>query len=247
MVPLNSNSAMWWACLGVLMEFCSHNVNNCKINGRVMSEIKGRKLASKGGAIRAKNKIRILQAAEIEFSKHGFRGTSIQAIADSVELPKANILYYFKSKTGLYKALLTDILEMWNQGFSVDVTDQEPAEVIRRYIVEKMRYSRTHPLRSKIFAMEIIQGAPLIRDAIEQPMVEWSKEKVSVIQHWIDKGQLRKIDPIYLLFLIWGTTQFYADFDSEISLIKGGALTDQEFADAETFIVETILKGLDLI
>lgn len=200
----------------------------------------------KGGSIRAKNRQRILYAAEQEFAKYGFKGTSVQAIADSVELPKANILYYFKSKTGLYKALLTDILEMWNQGFSVETNQQAPDEVIRRYIIEKMRYSRTHPMRSKIFAMEIIQGAPIIRDAIEQPMVVWSKSKVNVIQTWIDEGLIPKVNPLYLLFLIWGTTQFYADFDSEIELINGRSLDDKEFIEAGNFTVNIVLKGLGL-
>ncbi len=212
-----------------------------------MSDIANEESAEgKGGSIRAKNRQRILYAAEQEFAKYGFKGTSVQAIADSVELPKANILYYFKSKTGLYKALLTDILDMWNQGFSVEANQQAPDEVIRRYIVEKMRYSRTHPMRSKIFAMEIIQGAPIIRDAIEQPMVAWSKSKVNVIQTWIDEGLIPKINPLYLLFLIWGTTQFYADFDSEIELINGRSLDDEEFIEAGNFTVNIVLKGLGL-
>ncbi|MFC1236314.1 TetR/AcrR family transcriptional regulator [Vibrio sp. F74] len=212
-----------------------------------MSDIANEESAEgKGGSIRAKNRQRILYAAEQEFAKYGFKGTSVQAIADSVELPKANILYYFKSKTGLYKALLTDILDMWNQGFSVEVNQQAPDEVIRRYIVEKMRYSRTHPMRSKIFAMEIIQGAPIIRDAIEQPMVAWSKSKVNVIQTWIDEGLIPTINPLYLLFLIWGTTQFYADFDSEIELINGCPLDDEEFIEAGDFTVNIVLKGLGL-
>lgn len=212
-----------------------------------MSDVKnGEHAVEKGGAIRARNRQRILHAAEQEFAKYGYKGTSVQAIADSVELPKANILYYFKSKTGLYKALLTDILEMWNQGFSIESSNHAPDEVIRHYIIEKMRYSRTHPMRSKIFAMEIIQGAPNIRDAIEQPMVAWSKSKVNVIHEWIDAGLIPNINPLYLLFLIWGTTQFYADFDSEIELIKGRPLSDKEFLDAESFTVDIVLKGLNL-
>lgn len=212
-----------------------------------MSDVEnGEHAVEKGGAIRARNRQRILHAAEQEFAKYGYKGTSVQAIADSVELPKANILYYFKSKTGLYKALLTDILDMWNQGFAIESSNHAPDEVIRRYIIEKMRYSRTHPMRSKIFAMEIIQGAPNIRDAIEQPMVAWSKSKVNVIHEWIDAGLIPSINPLYLLFLIWGTTQFYADFDSEIELIKGRPLSDEEFLDAESFTVDIVLKGLNL-
>jgi AcrR family transcriptional regulator len=199
-----------------------------------------------GGAIRAQNSRKILAAAEIEFAKHGFKGTSIQAIADRVQLPKANILYYFKSKTGLYQALLKEILDMWNQGFSEHAAEHPPCEVLSRYIVEKMRYSRSHPQRSKIFAMEIIQGAPIIKEAIQLPMVGWANSKANVIQQWADKGLIPAVEPLYILFLIWGATQFYADFDTEIGLIKNGPLSDEEYRQAEMFIVNTILTGLGL-
>lgn len=202
--------------------------------------------SAQAGAIRQRNQNLILSAAAQEFAKHGFKGTSLQAIADRVNLPKANILYYFKSKTGLYKALLNEIMEMWNQSFSDQNGSLEPKDVIGNYIREKMRYSRSHPMESKIFAMEIIQGAPVVADILEQPMVNWSKEKSGVIQQWISEGKLRPIEPLYLLFMIWGTTQFYADFDTEISLLKGRKLTEQEFLEAEQFTVETVLRGLGL-
>lgn len=202
--------------------------------------------STQSGAIRKKNQTLILSAAAEEFAKHGFKGTTVQAIADRVDLPKANILYYFKSKTGLYKALLGEIMDMWNEGFSDKNGRQEPAEVIGNYIREKMRYSRSHPLESKIFAMEIIQGAPIIRDILERPMIAWSKEKTGVIQGWVDAGKLPAIEPLYLMFMIWGTTQFYADFDTEIGLLKGRQLNDEEYTQAQEFTVQTVLKGLGL-
>lgn len=198
------------------------------------------------GEIRRRNETLILQAAADEFVKHGYRGTSVQAIADRVHLPKANILYYFKSKTGLYKALLRDILTLWNEGFSEEAVHMSPHEVLRNYIVGKMRYSRTHPQESKIFAQEIIQGAPIIGDEIEVPVVQWAEGKATVIQAWIDQGLIRPIDPLYLLFMIWGSTQFYSDFDTEIHLIKGAPMSENEFEAAQDFIVETIIRGISV-
>ncbi|MBD0786629.1 TetR family transcriptional regulator C-terminal domain-containing protein [Vibrio sp. Y2-5] len=196
------------------------------------------------GEIRRRNETLILQAAADEFVKHGYKGTSVQAIADRVNLPKANILYYFKSKTGLYKALLKDILDLWNEGFSEDAANMPPETVLRNYIVGKMRYSRTHPQESKIFAQEIIQGAPNIRDEIQFPVVEWATGKSSVIQTWVDKGLILPVEPLYLLFLIWSSTQFYADFDTEIELIKGAPMSESEFEDAQNFLVNIIIRGL---
>ncbi len=202
--------------------------------------------ASSAGEIRRRNQTVILQAAADEFVKNGYKGTSVQAIADRVNLPKSNILYYFKSKSGLYKALLEDILQMWNEGFSEHAASQKPEQVLRQYIVGKMRYSRSHPQESKIFAQEIIQGAPIIRDAIQNPVVHWTTGKASVIQAWIAQGLIRPIDPLHLLFLIWGATQFYADFDTEIRLIKGKPMSDDEFEHAQEFMVEMVLRGLGI-
>ncbi|MGV1720845.1 TetR family transcriptional regulator C-terminal domain-containing protein [Vibrio furnissii] len=196
------------------------------------------------GEIRRRNQELILQAAADEFVKHGYKGTSVQAIADRVNLPKANILYYFKSKTGLYKALLQDILTLWNEGFSESAIDSSPQAVLRNYIVGKMRYSRTHPQESKIFAQEIIQGAPVIRDEIQFPVVNWAAGKASVINAWVEQGLIRPVDPLHLLFLIWGATQFYADFDTEIQLIKGAPMSEEEFEQAQQFLVDVILCGL---
>ncbi|EPT8451361.1 TetR family transcriptional regulator C-terminal domain-containing protein [Vibrio fluvialis] len=204
----------------------------------------GQQKRSISGEIRRRNQELILQAAADEFVKHGYKGTSVQAIADRVNLPKANILYYFKSKTGLYKALLQDILTLWNEGFSESAIDSSPQAVLRNYIVGKMRYSRTHPQESKIFAQEIIQGAPVIRDEIQFPVVNWAAGKASVINEWVEQGLIRPVDPLHLLFLIWGATQFYADFDTEIQLIKGAPMSEEEFEQAQQFLVDMILRGL---
>jgi AcrR family transcriptional regulator len=198
------------------------------------------------GEIRKRNEQRILRAAADEFVKNGYKGTSVQAIADQVELPKANILYYFKSKKGLYLAVLEEILNLWNKGFSDDAATRSPADVIEQYIVGKMHYSRTHPKESKIFALELIHGGQNITDASELPMVKWTEGKRNIIQAWIEKGLIRPIEPLYLLFLIWGTTQFYADYDSEIHMIKGRPLTDSEFEEATQFVVDVVFAGLGL-
>lgn len=198
------------------------------------------------GAIRQRNEALILSAAAEEFVKSGYKGTSVQSIADAVDLPKANILYYFKSKKGLYHAVLKEILDLWNEGFSDDALEIGPGKVLANYIRGKMHYSRTNPKQSKIFALELINGAHNIQDAMELPMVSWTEGKVDIIQAWVERGELKPIDPLYLLFMIWGTTQFYADCDAEIALIKGRPLTDDEFESATEFVVETTLRGLGL-
>ena len=103
--------------------------------------------------IRQKNEQAILQAAEDEFARHGYKGTSMNTIAASAGLPKANLHYYFTNKLGLYVAVLSNILELWDSTFNALTAEDDPAVALTRYIRTKMEFSRRHPQASRIFAM----------------------------------------------------------------------------------------------
>lgn len=201
----------------------------------------------KAGRIRQQNEAVILEAAEIEFAQHGFKGTSLNAIAERAGLPKSNILYYFQNKVGLYGAVLSDILDMWNQSFNDTTAEDDPYETFNSYIRSKIRYSRSHPLASKIFAIEIIQGAPHLKKFLAQELHDWIKGRADVIQSWIDAGKMDAVDPRHLLFLIWGGTQHYADFGTQVEwALDRPELTEADFKAAEDTLCHIILKGIGL-
>ena len=90
--------------------------------------------------------------------------------------------------------------------------------------------------------MEIMQGAPLIKDQLEQPLRDLVAAKVTVIQAWTDSGKLAKIDPYHLIFSLWSTTQHYADFSTQVQAVTGKTLDDPVFFEE----VLGNLKGLIL-
>lgn len=200
----------------------------------------------KDDTIGAINRHKILAAAEIEFALHGFTGTRVQHIADRAQLPKTNVLYYFKSKEGLYLALLEDILSLWNGQFDHATKDDDPAIVLARYIADKMEISRTRADASKIFALEIINGAPNLSGFFKDQHASWMNDRVGVIQQWIDAGKLAVRDPYYLLFNIWATCQHYADFAVQITELRGRPMESSDYIDATQNLVELILKGCGL-
>lgn len=201
----------------------------------------------KAGRIRQQNEAVILESAEVEFALHGFKGTSLNAIAERAGLPKSNILYYFQNKVGLYGAVLSDILGMWNQAFNDAIAEDDPAESINTYIRSKIRYSRSHPLASKIFAIEVIQGAPHLKKYLAQELRDWARDRSSVIQAWIDAGKMDAVDPLHLLFLIWGGTQHYADFATQVEwALDKTELEQDDFDAAEETLCHVILKGVGL-
>ena len=171
------------------------------------------------GQIRRSNEAAILKAAEVEFATRGFKGASMQRIADQAGIPRTNVHYYFNSKLELYIAVLFDIVNLWNDQFDQITAEDDPAEAIGAYIRAKVMYSKTNPEASRIFASEIILGAPNLSTYLEQEFSIWMRDKASIIQVWIDEGRMDPVDPVYLIFLIWSATQHYADFDVQV---RGG-------------------------
>jgi TetR/AcrR family transcriptional regulator len=202
----------------------------------------------KAGKIRDENITNIVDAAEKVFVQNGFKGTSIQAIADQAGIPKANVHYYFKSKANLYVAVLDNLMHLWNDFFDQISEDDDPAVVLDEFIRKKVTISYTHPRASKLFAMEIIQGAPHLKDYIRTDLRLWVRERSKVIDSWIAQGKMTKVDPVHLIFLIWSSTQHYADFDVQILTIMNRAEYEQEMVDEiATFLSKMILAGCGLI
>lgn len=162
-----------------------------------------------------------IEAAAIEvFARDGLAGASTQAIAHSAGLSKQRLHYYITSKEDLYRQILRDVVVDWINVFGPTDQTQGPREVLGTYIRRKMQFSFDHPLRSRIFAMEIMRGAPVLR-----PMMRTSKRRtaqaVAVIRHWIAQGLMAPVDPLLLLFHIWAITQFYAEHGDQVRYFTG--------------------------
>ena len=201
----------------------------------------------KPGKIRDRNLLLIIDAAREEFVLHGYTGASIQAIADRAGIPKANVHYYFKRKSNLYVAVLDSIIHLWNDYFDeIDVED-DPAEVLDSFIRKKVELSYTHPRSSKLFAMEMIRGAPHLRDYMRNEMRPWVRRKVKVLETWMEQGKMKKIDPFHLIFMIWSSTQHYADFEVQVLTILNRGEYERDMIDnIGDFLSKVILSGVGL-
>ncbi|MGE9550516.1 HTH-type transcriptional regulator RutR [Erwinia amylovora] len=171
----------------------------------------------------------ILNAALALFSQYGVHGTSLDKVAEGADVSKTNLLYYFPSKEALYIAVLKDILDVWLAPLRALRNDQQPLEAIRDYIRLKLEVSRDHPQASRLFCMEMLQGAPLLRGELEGDLRELVDEKSAVIEGWIKDGKLAAVEPHHLIFMLWATTQHYADFASQVEAVTGQTLSDEGF------------------
>lgn len=196
------------------------------------------------GRIRQKNKAAIIKAAEEEFARHGFKGTSMNTIAQNVGLPKANLHYYFGNKLELYKAVLLNILELWDTAFDNITAQDDPYEALSGFIRAKMEYARRHPKASRIYAMEVISGGEILAKMHGQDYRDWFRGRAAVFEAWQAAGKMDPIDPKHLIFLLWSSTQHYADFASQISRVTGQSrMTKADFELASDNLVHIILKG----
>lgn len=202
---------------------------------------------SSRSAARAETERAILEAAETVFAEHGYRGATTGMIAARAGIPKANLHYYFATKEALYRQVVENIFTIWLEAANSFDDCEDPEEALTRYITTKMDISRQHPMGSKVWANEILHRAPVIQDYLETTLRDWTASRIEIIERWVDEGRMDPVDPRTLLYMIWATTQHYADFIHQIETLNGGApLSDEQFATARENVVRIVLSGVGI-
>lgn len=195
----------------------------------------------KPSRIQTRNRRLILDAALDVFSAHGYRGATLDQIAEAAGLSKPNILYYFAGKEEIHVTLLSQLMETWLDPLVEMDASGDPMEELLSYVQRKLDMARALPRESRLFAGEILQGAPRMRPHLVADLRPLFDEKCQVIQGWIDAGQLAPVDPRHLIFSIWATTQHYADFAAQIEVLLD---TDAPAPGADAFLADLFAKLL---
>lgn len=170
----------------------------------------------------------LLNAALDVFSVYGFSGASLDEIAQLANMHKSNIFYYYENKESLYVEVLTTVLQKWLAPLQILEVELEPTEALTHYLMQKIESSKDQPKASRLFALEIIQGAPHILPILKGPLKKLFKRKTKVIQTWQEQGKLSaEIDPELLILNIWAITQNYADFSTQMEMVTGKTLRNR--------------------
>ena len=178
--------------------------------------------AKKPTRIQLRNRKRILEAALDVFSQHGFRGATLDQIATQAGLSKPNILYYFEGKEDIHVTLLNQLMDAWLAPLHEIDPEGDPLREILRYVHRKLDMSREFPRESRLFANEVLQGAPRMGPHLEAGLKALVDDTAALIDGWVAQGRLAPVDPRHLIFSIWATTQHYADFDAQVQVLMDG-------------------------
>ncbi|OIS93284.1 HTH-type transcriptional regulator RutR [Brucella cytisi] len=187
------------------------------------------------------NRRLILDAALEVFSAYGFRGSTVDQIAEKAGMSKPNLLYYFPRKQNIYVTVLEDTLATWLEPFEHINPDGDPLEELRRYIAVKLEMSAKKPEASRLFANEILHGAPAISDFLKGHLKQLVDEKAAVIHRWIAEKRLAPVDPYHLIFTIWAVTQHYSDFSVQVGAVLGRRSKEAGFYDETAKALSAII------
>ncbi|HXV24623.1 MAG TPA: TetR/AcrR family transcriptional regulator [Alphaproteobacteria bacterium] len=208
-----------------------------------MSKTSAQRMEDRPAGVKRRDaEARILTAAEEVFAEAGYSGATTAAIADRAGLPKANLHYYFRTKEALYRRLIERILEEWLASGDQIRPEADPAEAFSTYIAAKIEASRRRPFASKVFANEILHGAPHSGDFLKIQVRAWVEAKGKVIDGWVKRGLIRPIEPHHLFFILWAATQTYADFETQIrAVLARKRIRPADYEEAARLITRMVL------
>lgn len=182
----------------------------------------GEKTGARPSRIQKRNRARIIEAALDVYSQHGYRGATLDQIAARAGLSKPNILYYFAGKEEIHVTLLNQLMDRWLAPLRRLDPEGDPLEEILTYVRRKLEMSRDYPRESRLFANEVLQGAPRIGPHLEGDLKPLVDDASATIQGWIDAGAIAPAEPRHLIISIWATTQHYADFEAQVGVLMDG-------------------------
>ena len=185
----------------------------------------------------------ILDAALGVFAAQGFRGATLDQIAEAAGLSKPNLLYYYASKEAVHRALMERLLDSWLAPLRAIDPAGDPQAEIRAYVRRKIEMARDLPRESRLFADEVLQGAPRLGGVLSGPLKALVDEKAEAIRAWAATGRIAPVDPHHLLFSIWAVTQHYADFDAQVRAVLGNGDAGR-FEDAARFLDHLFARAL---
>jgi TetR/AcrR family transcriptional regulator len=188
---------------------------------------------------------RILSAAARVFARSGYEGATMTDIAKEARLPKANVNYHFRDKRVLYRRVLQEVQSLWSDPLELFSAETDPAVALDRYIRAKIDLARRFPVESRVFANEMIHGAPFIGTYLRGAYNRRLDRVWKTFDAWTAAGLINPIDPKHLMLVLWAATQSYADHAVSVAALFGQTeIPESEFEAAKAQLSAIIIGGI---
>ncbi|HYK75561.1 MAG TPA: TetR family transcriptional regulator [Daejeonella sp.] len=172
----------------------------------------------------------LLDVAERLFSELGYDGTSTRLIAREADVNMAMLNYYFGSKDGLYKAVLTRRLGSFRQNLASlneeSISSWEKIDrCVEMYVERVMGNNSFHRLIHREMSL---QQRSETSDFIADTLLKNVGEVKRIIEEGIQNGSFRKVDVEMTVATILGTKLFLVNSSMISSRMMGVDMTDPQ-------------------
>ncbi|MBB6521237.1 TetR/AcrR family transcriptional regulator [Pseudoteredinibacter isoporae] len=155
-------------------------------------------------------KSRILAAAQKAFSETGFYGTSINSIAEAVNIKKPSLLHHFSSKEKLYGAVLEQVSNrlMTDLEHTMASTQDEKQQLLN--VMDGFyRWSKEHPDEAILLLREMLDNPQRAASAHNWYLAPWLEQLVELIRQGQRSGLFTNVEPMAFLYNIIGAQHYF--------------------------------------
>ncbi|QRG09150.1 TetR family transcriptional regulator [Xanthobacter dioxanivorans] len=192
-----------------------------------------------------KTRLKILEAAEVEFARKGLAGARVDLVAEEAGANKRMIYYYFGSKEDLYVAVLERAYtDMRVAEARLDLESLPPVEAITRLVEFKFDYPATHPHIITLLNGENMLGGEYLRRStrLREMQISLIERLKTLLARGEKEGTVRPgIDPMHLYMTISAVSYFYFSNNPTFSTAFGRDLsTPEERAVRRRHVVDVV-------
>jgi TetR/AcrR family transcriptional regulator len=171
-----------------------------------------------GAATRA----RILKTAGEIFAAEGLAGARTDAIAAAAGVNKALLYYYFKSKDGLYRAVLEDHFQEFSRhAMEIFAAGEPPGRALLRYVSYHFDFIGARPYYPRLIQRLMMAGGLPAERMVRKHMTPVGKMLRKVIDQGARTGEFRAFDSQHTAISLVALIVFY--FGAAASMRRRGA------------------------
>lgn len=195
---------------------------------------------------------KIFDAALEVFACKGRHGARMQEIADTAEINRALLHYYFRSKQHLYEAVFAHLFNQYICSFRTVMDPDRPfSESLSDFIDHYINYVRDHRDMARLMVSENLAGGSLLGEHLAKAFAtEGSPQHrfEEAIRRAAERGEIRPLDPKQTILTIISCCVFFFISEPTVRVSNPAAAEDFDaFIEArKAHVFDILYHGLAL-